>query len=103
MQTGDAIDQLPVDESVPSHDEINMLNTLFKKEKGVIAKIFDEIKGVIIVAALFIIFSLPIIDTTLHNIIPITQNSWIILILIKATAVMIIFYFLSNLNVMRKD
>lgn len=101
MPTGDAIDQLPVDESMPSHDEINMVNTLFKKERGAMAKIFDEIKSVLIVAGLFIIFSLPIVDTTLQNLIPITRNSWIILISIKAIIVMIIFYFISNLSIIR--
>lgn len=101
LPTGDALDQLPVDKSMPSHDEINMVNMLFKKEKSTMAKIFDEIKSVLFVAALFIIFSLPIIDTTLHNLIPITQTSWMILISIKAVAVMIIYYLISNIGIIR--
>lgn len=103
IHTGDAIDNLPVDESQPSHDEIRMVNELFKKERSTLTKLLDEVKSVILVAVLFVIFSLPIVDTTLHKFVPITQNSWIILTVIKAIAVMVIFYFISNISFFHKS
>lgn len=103
IHTGDALNQLPVDDTHPSHDEIMMVNELFKKEKNTITKILDEVKSVILVAVLFIVFSLPVIDTTLHRFIPMTQNSWIILTLIKAVAFMIIFYLISNISFFHKS
>ena len=103
IHTGDALDQLPVDESHPSHDEITMVNELFKKEKSTLTKIVDEVKSVILVAVLFVVFSLPVIDDTIRRFIPMTQNSWIILILIKATTVMVIFYLINNISFFHKS
>ena len=54
IHTGDAIDNLPVDESQPSHDEIRMVNELFKKERSTLTKLLDEVKSVILVAVLFL-------------------------------------------------
>jgi hypothetical protein len=102
FQTGDSIDSLPVDESVPSHEDIQTVNALFQKEKSMVMKIFDEVKSVLLVAILFVVFSLPIIDSTLGKFIPIVQTSWIALIAIKAVAVMVVFYFVNNFYLLRK-
>jgi hypothetical protein len=97
MLNADVIDQLQEDKNAPSHDEINMVNTLFKKERSTIQKIFNEVKTVIFVALLYIALSIPYVDTLIQKVIPITQTSWMILILIKAVVFMFIFYFLNNM------
>lgn len=94
--SGDLIEALPIDNSVISDEELQTLNTIFKKEKNTIQKIFDELKGAVIVAVLFVIASLPMVDDTIKKFFPSAEN-WMILTFTKAIVIALLFYFINNI------
>lgn len=99
---GDVITSLPTDSTIPNHDEIRILETLFKqKEKGV-NRIFEQTKDVFLIGILFIAFSLPQIDEMIHKIFPSTSNSIYITIFIKALGFMLIYFIIKNWYLCRK-
>lgn len=97
----DIIEQLPTDQSVPSRNEIHVVNTLFKENKGNIHKIFNELKSSVLIGLLFMIFSLPQIDVLIKKCIVIADKSPYILIGIKAFIFVVVFYFLNNMYLVR--
>ena len=98
----DVIDELPTDLSIPSHSEINMVNTLFKQNRGKMQIIFDELKSSILIGVLFILFSMPQVDDFVKKIVPSSEKSIYILLGNKAIAVIAVFYFLNNMYLVRK-
>jgi len=99
---GDIIDQLPSDKTQPSHDEIRIVDSLFKKKKGVFDKILSETKDVLVIGILFVIFSIPQIDELIKKVIKITQTSPYILILIKSVIFMLCYFILKYFYLSRK-
>lgn len=97
----DIIEQLPTDQTIPSRNEIHVINTLFKENKGNLQKIFDELKSSILIGLLFMIFSLPQIDIIIKKFVKIAEKSPYILIGIKAIVFVVIFYFLNNMYLVR--
>ena len=100
---GDYINKLPTDNHLPTHDEISIVNSLFKKDQTKIIKIISELKLSILVSILFIIFSLPIVDQLIKKFIPVTTNNNIFLLVVKGFLFAIVFYILSNLNTLKKQ
>lgn len=99
---GDVIDNLPTDQTVPSHNEVQILDTLFRQKQGTMQHILVHSKDVLIVGFLFVIFSLPQIDTLIEKFVPATASSPYILILIKCLLVMAIYFILKNWYLGRK-
>ena len=102
IPNGDNISQLPVDQSQPSLNELNIVNSLFTNHKEGINSIVNELKDSVIVGALFIIFSLPPIDNCLHKILPFTQRSPYIMVVIKSIAVMALYWLIKHFYLSRK-
>ena len=98
---GDIIEQLPSDQTVPSHNEIRIIDTLFKQKKGVIDKILKNTKDILIIGILFVIFSLPPIDELIKRFVPITATSPYILIGVKALLIMIVYFIVNNFYLSR--
>lgn len=99
---GDLIDQLPSDQTVPSHNEIQIVDTLFK-QKSTVDTILVHVKDILIIGLLFVIFSLPQIDNLLQRFITVTQKSPYILIGIKALLFMAVYFLLKNLYLARNS
>lgn len=99
----DMIDEIPTDLSVPSHSEINMVNTLFKQHRGKMQIIFDELKPSIFIGILFILFSLPQTDDIIKKFAPSSEKSIYILLGIKTITIIAIFYFINNMYLVRKN
>lgn len=99
---GDFIEQLPVDDSVPSHGEIQVADMLFKQNKGTISKIVSNLKEVFVAGAIFVILSLPFIDSLCTRFIPSTEKSYMILLIIKTLLFMILFFIINNFYLSRK-
>ena len=79
----DLLRSLPVDETPLNHDEIHILQTLFKDENSRdLSTIFIELKDAVIGGVLFAILSSNKIDTNIHRYAPSTKNSHIIMICI---------------------
>jgi len=98
---GDIIEQLPSDQTVPSHNEIRLVDTLFREKKGIMYKILTNTKDILIIGILFVIFSLPPVDTLIKKFITITENSPYILVGVKALLFMIVYFSLSNFYLSR--
>lgn len=103
QQLGDMIDQLPADTSVPSHNEIILVDQLFQQKKNLFDKILHSTKDILILGGLFIIFSLPFIDNLLQKFIPITSTSPYILVGVKALLFVFSYFIINNLYLARKS
>ena len=100
----DLIKDLPTDKVQPSPDELQMMDILFKNANTPgMNNIFKEIKDSLIVGILFILLSIPQIDTLLNKFIPITQTSPYILILIKAVFIMALYWLIRHFYLARKS
>jgi hypothetical protein len=94
-KNSDLLTQLPVDKIQPSHEEIQIVDVLFKNHTSTMNLIFNEAKESLIVAILFILFSIPQIDDIIKKFLPITENSIYFLIVIKAAILMILFWLIK--------
>lgn len=99
---GDPIAQLPVDQSQPSHNELQIVNTLFTKHKSTMDILLEEAKDSLIIGALFVIFSIPLVDNLIKRVLPITEKSPYILIGIKAIAVMAFYWLIKHFYLSRR-
>ena len=98
----DVIENLPVDQSIPSHNELRIVDTLFKQKMTFMQRLFASTKDILLLGILFIIFSLPQVDSLLRKFIPIAERSSIVLVLIKTCLFMIIYYVIKNMYLVRK-
>ena len=99
----DLIKALPTDKVEPSTDELQMMDILFKNANTPgMNNLFKEIKDSLIVGILFILFSIPQIDTLLNKYIPITQTSPYILILIKAIFIIGLYWLIKHFYLAKK-
>lgn len=98
---GDIIEQLPSDQTVPSHNEIRIIDTLFQQKKGVVDKILKNTKDILVIGILFVIFSMPPVDELIKRFITITATSPYILIGVKALLFMIVYFILNNFYLSR--
>ena len=65
--------------------------------------IFLEAKESLIVGILFVIFSIPVVDSVIKRFIPSANNSSYILLLIKILLVMLLFWVLKHFYLSRKN
>ena len=99
---GDELKQLPIDSTTPTHNEIVIVDSIFKQRKGVFDKIFENTKDLIVLAIFFIIFSLPQVDSFIKTIISSTNNSIYILIGVKALLFVLSYFIINNIYLVRK-
>ena len=97
------ISDLPVDKNEPTPSEIQIIDTIFKKHKKTMNSIFLEAKESLIVGILFVIFSIPVVDSVIKRFIPSANNSSYILLLIKILLVMLLFWVLKHFYLSRKN
>ena len=100
---GDPISQLPVDQNPPNPHEIELINTLFKKNRKTMDIVLDEAKDALFVVLLVIISCLPQLDKLLHKFIPITEKSPYILLLIKGLIAGALFWLIKHFYLSRKS
>jgi hypothetical protein len=101
-QGDDVIRQLPVDKTNPTHEELQIVNTLFKKHEGDINNIFNEAKDAVLVGIIYILFSLPQLDEYIKKFLPITNKSPYFLVLIKALSAIILYWVVKHFYLSRK-
>lgn len=98
----DPIVQLPADQTQPSHNEIRLVESLFKENKSTIDVIAGESKDIVLIACLFILFSLPQVSTMMEKFVPIMVNSIYISVLIRAVCVVVLYWLIKNFYLSRK-
>lgn len=99
---GDQIQGLPVDQTVPSHNEIQIMDTLFKQKHGVVNKIMAGSKDMLLAGFLFMLFNIPQIDDMIRKLIPTTATSPYILILVKTILFVVTYFIIKNIYTVRK-
>ncbi len=99
---GDVIEQLPADMSVPSHNEIRIVDQLFQQKKGIFDRILGQTKDIVILGGLFIVFSLPFTDNLIKKFVTAAGTSPYILIGIKALLFVFSYFIIKNLYLVRK-
>ena len=101
-ENGDLIENLPYDSNMPSHDEIIMVDNIFKQKKTTIDKILSSSKDMIVLAALFILLSVPFVDNLVTKLIPSTQTSKYVLVAVKALLFVVLYFFIYNFYLIKK-
>jgi hypothetical protein len=92
----DHIDKLPVDQNPVSHQEAQIVETLFKENKNEIKTTFEELKDSLMVGILFLVLSLPQTERLIQSFLPSTQNVYI-LIAIKTVVFVFFLYIIQNI------
>ena len=100
--SGDYIEKLPVDDSKPSADQMNLVNNIFKENYSTMDKLASEFREGIVIAILFIVFSLPQVDGVIQKFVPSADNT-MILTGIKAVIVVLLFYFIKNFHLSKRN
>jgi hypothetical protein len=98
----DKLIDLPFDKSVPTHNETIIINSLFHK-KNTVDTIFKHTKDLLLLATIFIIFSLPQVDTLIMKIVQPTQKSLYILIGVKTLLFISLFFIINNIYLVRHN
>ena len=97
----DLISDLPTNKNKLTENEQRIMNTLFK-EKNTINIIFKEMQDSFIVGILFVMFSIPYIDTLIFKLIPAAEKSIYILLCIKVISIMVLFWIIKHFYLSRK-
>lgn len=99
---GDNIDVLPVDQSVPTTDEIQIMKKFFTEKSSTLKNILINLKDVLLVGLLFILFSLPQLNPLIVRFIPSARSEYI-LILVKSAIFMLAYFIVKNWYLSRKS
>ena len=102
ITNADIISQLPADQSQPSHVELRTVEALFKDHGNTMNSIAVESKDSLIVGILFIIFSLPTIDSFVIRMFPSAETSPYILLGIKTLALMLVYWVIKHFYLSKK-
>ena len=94
--TGDSISDLPKVKTPADPEDKRVVKSIFGNggdsgKKSIVA----QSRGIVIILALFILFSVPQFDKILSKVIPFTQKSPYILVIIKAILFALIYWLIS--------
>jgi len=101
LEEGDFIDVLPTDTTPLTVDEDKIFTNLFKNQ-GKFEKFLNETKDVLLLGGLYVLFSLPYFDEYIFKFFPSAQNSVYILLFVKALFLMLTYFVLKNMYLVRK-
>ena len=102
MEKQDLIENLPTDDSKIDVDELYLVNTLFSNEKETIT-IIESLQDSLVVAFLFVLVSLPILETFIKKNVPIMGKSVILLTILKMSIISILFFIIQNYALSQKS
>jgi hypothetical protein len=99
----DLIMSLPSDETQPSHNELRLVNTLFKNHKKTMDIIFEEAQDAILVGIIVVlILSVPQVDEYIKKFVPMSQKSDYVLVLAKGILAVAMFWITKHFYLSRK-
>jgi hypothetical protein len=99
---GDNIDSLPVDKNELSGSETQIVDVLFSKKQTMFEKLLLGTKDVLVIGFLYILLSVPYVDTVIQKQFPSTSTSPYLLVGFKALLIMFLFFLIKNLYLVRK-
>ena len=94
---GDPLTQLPVNDSEPTQVENQFVDILFKEKLSTAQKILHGTRDVLLLGLLFLVISLPQLDTILHKFFPSTVDSPYMLLFIRTLLFMLVYFIVKNL------
>lgn len=94
----DSINRLPVDSSIPHHQDIAMVNQLFEKHGSTMENIMKEFRNPLIYTIIFIILSSSFTSRSVNYLFPSISDDPdnLFSILVKAFAFLLIVYVVQN-------
>lgn len=99
---GDPLHNLPVDQTPPTTNEIQIVDKLFKNHQNALEKIMKEASDSFIVMILFVFISLPQISEIIERLVPSTKNSVYISVALKALIAGVLFWLIKHFYLSRK-
>jgi len=93
---GDNINNLPVDQNVPSHREVKIVDELFKKKQSIVNKILSGSKELIILFLLYVGISLTQVDDVIKKFLPSAESPYI-LIGVKGLILILFFFIITRI------
>lgn len=96
------INNLPTSDTVPNNNEVQILNTLFKQTQKPFEQFMSKGKDTILVGLLFVLFSIPYTDEVVQKFFPSSTTSLYTKILIKTALMMIAYFVIKNIHLVKK-
>lgn len=100
--SGDMIDSLPTDNTVLTHSETQLMEHLFKHHHTGIQELLKKLQDLVLLALIFMLISLPMVDEQISKFMPITGTSVYIMIMVKSILFVSTYFILKNLYLVRK-
>jgi hypothetical protein len=100
--SADMIQNLPVDKTAATQDELKLAHAIFQEKSTMFKKIVSAFSDILIIGFLFLIFQIPYGDVAIKRFIPIANSSWIMLALVKSGFFMLFYFILKNIYLVRK-
>jgi len=99
----DYIQNLPSDQISSTQPELKIADYLFEKDgsQQKLGGLMTEFKSAVFVGGLFIVLSLPALDALISHLIPLANNT-VVLMILKAIFFMIAYYLVENFWFIRK-
>ncbi len=93
---GDNLNTLPVDDTPLSDQNQQIMDNLFQKNGYDMTALCMGLKTSLVAGGLFLLFSMPYVDTALKKIIPVTSKSNLYLIFMKTLLYMLTYFLITN-------
>ena len=101
IENGDLIANIPDDNSIPSHNELQLIDKLFHKHKTILDTILLETKDILFIGILFILFSIQPVENLIKKFIHSSNTSIYILLGVKSILFMLTYFFIKNIYLVR--
>jgi len=98
---GDRIDALPTDQTAPTHNEVKMVETLFKEKHSHVQKLLSGAKEFVVLFILFVLFCLPQVDSIIKKFISMAESPYILAV-IKGVIFVVVYFVIKNLYLVRR-
>ena len=104
-EMSDPIENLPIPQTPvhPNHNELKIVDTIFKENRPMTDRIVHEFKEPAIIALLFIIVSMPQIDEMIAKFIPSIAGSPYMILGLKAIVLGLMFWLIKNFVLAKKN
>lgn len=111
---GDLISQLPLDNTSPSQEDMEILKLISDTQTPTLSEsvkslekfistptIYSDIKDIVIITTLFVLFSSETFDNIISKLLP-SMNKWYLKLIIKIILLVALYFVLVNLSVIKK-
>jgi len=94
IETGDPISDLPVTDEVPTQDDIQAIQSIFKTNEKEVITIIDDLKEPVVICIIVVLLSLPAFNRLLNKYIPSFGNETYLGAIVKGILVGLILWIL---------